>query len=720
MSSANITAKGKQNIIRKHLGCRRSLQHMPAPEDHQLAINGDDIQQDDLLGRKKLSSRPSNGLRNFKRQKHLIFTSPRVNSSDQDLFPCNHSLYKNSNDRWLQISAQAGRHRQDGTVMNIGRRPSTAMAFRTGIIGCAAVRVRSLNLWLDHQKDTLNLWLEMIRDVFVNLEHLTLTEDIFPGEDDMAVSARMRRLYVLSILPNLKSIDDMVVTTKEREMANPRSCSDQFEIDQDKLQSPSSKSITDNIDQILDSRTTVISMSVENDSIRSSRGIEVEYLAAKFQDLQHIGIETNVSGDPTAFSESTTIMSFTDDDSVFENQDTFRGAAFLNDVTTVPQVHLFDGESNDSVSIRNKNHTHAQVTEKCLPPKDQTFYSMHRFNNAAIEATSERTTNHHFQSPFRIALSNHDNSYIDDSLKKKNARIRVRAFDTDSNNGVELVSVSSTDLEWSIECGILNLRKTKLLSPGILPSSEDMKTMKRTSHVNINACQQSMPSLWEKEREKENSNREAYAPKACTPVQRQSGVSAVTSKTECAQLLKNELHSASKFLFPISERHIRFNLEEKVSDFCSTANQKPAPSRSLSSPFPLQFQERQLPSSSIRSTRQAMKSPDSMVSGCPREHLKGDNFTENKTETFASPLSVIASQISSPNIVDRESKSPQKGNFSPPLPSGLVPRKTSSSHKFQKRKSNRRDQILLKENARYTSVIDLCDEEEFLDACIGD
>lgn len=160
--------------IRKRLGCRRVDDDM---------ITSDDEEQEEKVIRRK-----------------LLFTSPRLMEPDESLFPVNHSPYKNSQQRWQLVSDQAGEHRQDGTVLLIGRK-ITPMALRIGMTKQAAKRVRSLNLWLDHDKDVLPEWLDVIASVFRNLEHLTLTEDLFPGEDEMAVSARMRRLYILYRLP---------------------------------------------------------------------------------------------------------------------------------------------------------------------------------------------------------------------------------------------------------------------------------------------------------------------------------------------------------------------------------------------------------------------------------------------------------------------------------------------------------------------------------------
>ena len=192
----------------------------PAVEDENFSLTGVPSKDDCLsenfsvtvVPPKPLSSRPRNTVK-------VVYTSPRITEEDDKLFPTDHSRYRKEK-RWESISEQAGPHRQDWTVLTINRK-LTPQALKNGMTKQVASRVRSLNLWLDHNEDILPQWLDVLATLFPYLEHLTLSEDIFPGEDELAVSARMRRLYVLSRLPYLKSIDEMPVTRAERKLARP-------------------------------------------------------------------------------------------------------------------------------------------------------------------------------------------------------------------------------------------------------------------------------------------------------------------------------------------------------------------------------------------------------------------------------------------------------------------------------------------------------------------
>lgn len=687
-TDSNINSEGKTTIVRKRLGCQRALKDMLSPEEQQVIKGGNLVRRDGVSGRQQLPRKQSRPLREIKPQRRLIFTSPRVISSDEDLFPSNHSLYKKSSDRWQQISDQAGSHRQDGTVMNIGRRPSTAMAFRMGMIGCAAVRVRSLNLWLDHEKDTLPDWLKMISEIFVNLEHLTLTEDVFPGEDDMAVSARMRRLYVLSILPNLKSIDDMVVTPKERKLANPGGCSDQLELNRDKLKSPNSQSMSRNIDQDIRSRIVSVPLSTDTDSVGSSRinGIEVEFLEDKFGDVRQTETGTTASSSP-ANSDST--ITATDFDSHY-----------------VSKVHSIDHGEKEPNS-----------TEELEASKQ-------------FEPNGDKNGDLKLQNTVSNSVPRENNILSEEDLKNKVASTKVHAFHNDLNNSIELVSVATADQECPVACDVLNFQKNETTPKVRFPfSSGDTKI---APDVPTDARQNSMTTLRNKERETKNSNRETFTPKAftrkaCTPVQRQSKVVVSTPQAGCCLILRNDPCSSSKFSFPASNQRVPKNKTKSSDDWSGlgfSANQQLPPSKSLSSPFPMQFRERQKPSSMASTTDLVVKTSDSTNYGSEGVETGRCCPTRNEMEIIANSLSVNTGPISSPKTLNRVSKTAQKGELPPPCPFGNTRRKTAADYQSKKRNSRNRNQKslnnALRETARAISVMDLDDEEEFFDNCTGD
>jgi hypothetical protein len=781
-----IDLEGETTIVRKRLGCRRSLQDMLSPEEQQTIKSGDDAGKGDDFGRDQLSLQQLRSLRQLKPQRRLIFVSPRVVASDKELFPTNHSLYKESSERWQQISEQAGSHRQDGTVMTIGRRPSSAPAFRMGMIACVAVRVRSLNLWLDHGKDTLPEWLKMIGEIFMNLEHLALTEDVFPGEDEMTVSARMRRLYVLSLLPNLKSIDDMVVTPKEREMANPGSYSNKHQANQEESQQSNSDSINQNECQDIDQRIAVstdtdsvgsssangievefhnmvvtprvlemanprghsdelksdrdeslplnsnhckemdswIPVSIDIDSVGASRvnGIEVEFLSEKFHDVKHTETETTTSSSPTTNSESTITATATDAHFVFEEEDKRGGAKLLKDPIIAPPIPSIGRKLDYSHDL--KNSTDTMTNKQFQSNKGHEVDSAYKFDHDGVEGTPTRSMNRHQQATVSDVLTKINKTQSDDDVRDKAARERVRAFHGDINNSVELASVASTDVDWSITCGILNFRRQEKArtSKGRPPLSSEETKM--TTVASNEKCLDSAIGLWSKESGKENTNVKAYKPKSCTPVQRQSRVVVSTPQVSYCQILKNDPGSTSKFSFPTPRQRTSKNREfsdGKLPCIGLTANQKIPPSQSLSSPFPTQFLERQKPPFVSTTAHLVVKTSDSIH--CDSRRLT-DSSIQEEMETISSTLSKNKSPISSPKIGNRTSKTAQKGELPPPCPLGNSRLKKATDYKSKDRKCmrhyQRRLNNVLKKNARSVSVMDFDDEEEFPDNFIED
>ena len=701
----NINREGKTSIIRKGLGCRRSRKDMLSPEEQQVIESGGDKQQDGSSGRRQPPRKPPRSLREAKPRRRLVFTSPRVIASDKDLFPSNHSLYKESSERWQQISDQAGSHRQDGTIMNIGRRPSTANAFRMGMIGCAAVRVRYLNLWVDHEKDILCDWLKMIAEIFVNLEHLTLTEDLFPGEDDMAVSARMRRLYVLSILPNLKSIDDMVVTSKERGMANPGGQNDQHRSHRDKLQSPSSESIRTGNSKDIDSKDMSKPEFIDTDSVRTSRanGIEVEFLSAKCWEVKQTETETTASSSPTSTSETTITATDSDNHFEYEQQNNLVAAAFLNDTIAVTRMPSMDG--NDK-----------------YPSGNEMLRQVISIEERDIDLT-------HCQKTGRNIQSKANNIQSSDDVRSNVTSARVRAFHSDSNNSIELVPVTSTDLEWSGVCDVSNVQKKKSCAPVIqLPFySEDTEATIEEPNKLTKKYQNSMAGLQSKEREQKDCDREASARKACTPVQRQSKVIVPTPQVGCCQILRNDGYETSQFSFPTSSRAVtkykKFP-QDKFAVSVLSANQQVPPSKSLSSPFPMQFRERQKPSSITAINHLLVKTSDSRCCYPRGSHSDANCFTpiQNGIEVIAKPHLLITSPNYSPEMATCTHKTAQKGELLPPCPFGKNRHRVASDYQPKKIKPRNQKQRIfhnaLRESARSTSVMDLDEEEEFVDNCI--
>jgi hypothetical protein len=143
-----------------------------------------------------------------------LFISPRLSASDDILFPVDQTLY-DTEKRWECISKQAGVHRQDGSILTVNHRGLSPEAFECGMSRQASLRVRCLHLCLDHREEVLPEWIDVISEVLINLEHLSVFD---ARDDDIVISKRMERLFILYHIPNLKSIDDMLITPEEREL----------------------------------------------------------------------------------------------------------------------------------------------------------------------------------------------------------------------------------------------------------------------------------------------------------------------------------------------------------------------------------------------------------------------------------------------------------------------------------------------------------------------
>lgn len=152
-----------------------------------------------------------------KTKKKLVFTSPRFSNRDEDIFVRNDNLL-DSSERWESISEQAGDHRQSGRVLVLHRAISP-LALRYGMTRQASLRVRTLSLALDKRGFLLAEWIDIIAVTLTNLENLSIVDSQF---QDLSISKRMQRLYVLQKIPNLTSIDEISITEGERSMARSK------------------------------------------------------------------------------------------------------------------------------------------------------------------------------------------------------------------------------------------------------------------------------------------------------------------------------------------------------------------------------------------------------------------------------------------------------------------------------------------------------------------
>ena len=82
----------KRTTVRKGLGCRRSLNDMLSPEDQENSSKN--ANQQDKTSQKRHPSGKGRSSRGMKPRRRLIFSSPRLTASDEELFPSDPSLYK--------------------------------------------------------------------------------------------------------------------------------------------------------------------------------------------------------------------------------------------------------------------------------------------------------------------------------------------------------------------------------------------------------------------------------------------------------------------------------------------------------------------------------------------------------------------------------------------------------------------------------------------------
>ncbi|KAG7374410.1 hypothetical protein IV203_013505 [Nitzschia inconspicua] len=712
--------KSPQPPIQKRLGCRRVEDDMITSSDEE---DGDE--EEEVVRRK------------------LFFTSPRLVQPDERLFPVYHSPYKNSNQRWQLVSEQAGEHRQDGTVLMIGRKISP-MALRIGMTQQAAKRVRSLNLWLDHDKDILPEWLDVIASIFVNLEHLTLTEDVFPGEDETAVSARMRRLYVLYRLPYLKSIDDMIVTEQERRMARPNETDpngsrvgvrkawsslldDDEEQEEEQQQHTKVQDNPDESDVLVDQMQQIgqqpnvahempveiihdqfghgvindgvygdeidslgqiprIPATMSNVSTQTAKEVGVEInqeLAAKFAELNRISTATT----------STTMSDEPGLDSESASDDELAGEAMLSELAASSEEFggpesqysqslsqsISEEENDENIVIR-----HVPVGSKTTSPLNQG--DVFEVNlTGKIKERNTGTSDYSIEVPTEEVVEDEKVNEMDQKFKA----MRSHVLDADDNS-IELVSVASTEMEWTAACGVLAFRSDRTCAPRLrIPFSRTRKVI--AADAAVAAIRQAKSNVRNKQREKESE----VGKKNCTPVARNDTVS--TPQVGCCTFRSSQ----GKF-FP-DRRTVKANLEKDKSAAMS-ANKQTPPSKSLSSPFPMQFRERQKTPPRTNLVVQTSYSTDS---------AKSRSSVDDTKETISSPLqSINSASSSSPRTRDEKKIRAGKGDLPPPCPAPSR-RKVPVPHvRARKTKHRHRSLKSSKVSARSTSVMDLEDDDD--------
>jgi hypothetical protein len=597
--------------------------------------------------------------------KKRIIRSPRCTIEDERISPSSdHTKYQNSETRWQCISEQAGAHRQDGSVMTITRNLSP-QALTKGLTKYAASRVKCLNLWLDHHEDMLPEWLDVIANLLVNLQHLTLSQDVFPGEEDEAVSARMRRLYVLYRLPFLKSIDDEPVSREEKKLSRPNDPNGERVQRDDWVGNDSLLDEDDDHDAVpFEMDDDVAPPLVATESIGNQTAIE---LGAELQEL----------------AEKVVALDEVENDDM---SDTLTGIKLID----VPMNSSGSGEARED---NNSNTTSIGDRDGNSTTKWQTPLATDALEvdlSGAVQSVGQRA---------RPIIQLDENTLRDDG-STRSLKDQIRTSGT-----YEVLSVASSSHEWTAACGVLAFRTDRACAPRLkMPFCGNRKQI--ADDGSFTARERAKKAL----REKHMKERQLSA---CPPVQRHSSMKSPSDR--------DKANDISKF-FPAPNPIKFFPPTQKSPVEELSANKKLPPSKSLSSPFPMQFRERTAPvppkpptieriDTSIIETIQAVS------------RLSPRDGASSPMETITGPLSATSfsppyppkKQLSYPKSPSQGARSPSKGGLPPPCPGGRrkvpVP-PTASALKSRKARKMARKLKASKENARYTSVFDIDDDDD--------
>jgi hypothetical protein len=600
----------------------------------------------------------------------VLYVSPRCTTEDDQIFPTDHSLYQ-SNKRWKYISEQAGSHRQDGSVLTIGRK-FTPKALKNGMTKQVASRVRCLNLWLDHNEDILPEWLDVVAILFVNLEHFSFSEDIFPGEEEMTVSARMRRLYVLYRLPSLKSIDELVVTPAETKLARPNTPNGE-RVKRDEWVGSES---------LLDDEEGEDEMEDEEQPDDATESIN-NYTA------KELGVEEKVA------EMDQPIVDSLDEDLAGEE---------LLDLTTSSSG---SGEQREDSSSNNGNtgdrDTAGPVRYRLNSVESQTSRSV---VGDAVEVDLSGAVR-------SVRLGRSVGSPSQNATQRQRPTLQVDAQNQEpmspsrqlnqillQADTLELVSVASSHHELTAFCGVLAFRSDRACAPRVRLPFCGQNRKKVSDDDNLTMRIKAKKAL-RQNYEKQNA--------ACPSVQRQS------SMKSPSLMPTDRLKSKSKF-FPADKNPSSTTPAVSSAPLDDqSANKKVPPSKSLSSPFPMQFRER--PKCLQISTEEPNCSTSTSSSDKEQTVPETPRGSADTMETIASPLP-LSPRGKSPT---QAAKTAIKGDLPPPCPSGSRRRivVTTTMTPLRSRKSRRRMRQVKssKENARSTSVFDLEEDDEEEDDC---
>ena len=693
-------------------------------------------------------------------EESLLFTSPRCKAEDDEIFPDrDKEALQTPETRWQHISEQAGSHRQDGSLMVVNRNLAP-QALKSGVTLQVGRRVRRLNLWLNHTEDILPEWLDVIATTFPNLEHLTLTEDVYP-DDENAVSSRMRRLYVLYRLPNLNSIDDMRVTVKERSLARPGDANGNRVQRKEWVKD----SLLDNADE-------------DDDVIGDDENDDIQ--------------QVHTTGQDQVISEGTTQYetdSSNSDDSNVKDMDgksmpkELIGISILED-TIRPEGQCNDSEVDTTISCNmaqtppsceekqlynknaNSNRRHGDAVEVDLSgtvrrvissrPKiasTKTTMADPVKDVAASKMIAKNDEEKREESPI-VALATHG---LNAALLAQNAKTPRQLLTSDT---LEIVSVASSHHDWSLACGVLGACSRNRLRYALGGSSR--KALKNCPE------QQDRPKLSVRKPIGIDEEKPLLSP--CQPVRRQStfspplrtprnrgGKLAPESPSRnanagicrpTASFFPTTDENCPKELSKITHKNIQPSATaadpKLVEKDLASPNKSIPPAKSLSSPFPMQFRERPArnlrsatPSLSISVNTGGVADDASSSTSLDDSVLCRDNQQHPVPETPRSakmmsmkpmetisggPLPLVRVASSPSNLTPKwTSTFAAKGVLPPPCPPNarrrVLPTSPSLMRTPMRKQQTRRYKRMMrqmkasKQTARSTSVFDMTEDE---------
>jgi hypothetical protein len=616
-----------------------------------------------------------------------VYDSPRLVTDDNEIFPSpeTHALYQDSEQRWQQISEAAGFHRQDGSrlVIRPNMNPTT---LRCGIVSqFVGRRVHRLSLWLDDEEDILPHWLDTIVDLFPNLQELYLFQDSLPNEKDIAVSARMRRLYILYRIPHLLSIDGEAVQPAERELARPSTPSGARVQQNDWMHEDDEYILPDpGRNKHLESLSTLESLQIPaNASIGSNTamelGAELAQLAVRVAMLH---------GDNGEVSSTETILD--DDDSLFGEDLIGLAGPCVSHFSCEERQDLGSGsrEKADQKpctnSVESPSSQSPSVVGVDAPPPPPPSNAKSQIHRRGRRPSSERGIAEHASSRNHQSVPGRGHSALDESY--------------------ELVSVASSHHEWTAACGVLSFRTDQGCAPRLRLNFLGKNRKRDTDTKNTENNHRSPSNAVKADCE---SPRDSLAPMQRLRLQKDRALSGTLTNLRRSN---GEVPSNAGVMLP-------------------SANQMVPPTKSLTSPFPMQFRERKslLHVSTSANDLSATKT-DGITLSAPRARgsVAMDTITKPMTLTLLGATQPVQrtkaslTKVGHASLGDACTVKSSKNGFPPPCP-GAVRRKVGAASLLQReplerkvarrhRRMDRRMKVLQR-NARSSSMMDGLDDD---------